>query len=343
METNKVVEETKEMEPESETNSRNKRIFSDASSEISLNTQKSSSEQSLNPSSYLQFVNNTNKKRRKLLDNFHHESFYRVKKHKNTKKERSLSPSSSLSSLSSESMSGLPFSETEDDSSTATRSTVGSATKQKSYNDDEVIECCSQSLVFASKNDKFLQQKSCSEKKIREKNRLHAVNLFGPSLSDKKLVVQSQPQQRLVPKEKEAKTDATRRSSFSLDHIKSPIVQKNSKLIDDLLINKEMEEEKNNKKKGRKRLFDANSYDYIDKAFDDVPDVQLEITVPLLKKTIHDNSTTKSNETSIPICGQKQPSVATSFENMTSNSSNLIDQDTYLTVTTQDSLFLGIF
>lgn len=287
IEKDKIIEETKADLSTVANSRRNERLESVASS-------SNSSEISLNQSLFIHSSNK--KKRRKLLENTHHESFYGVKKSKRD---------SSIDSVS------LDLSSSDDeDSNSITKSMLN-----VSNNDDEVIECCSQSLVFASKNDKILKLKSLSEKKIKENNKVKASTLFKPLLSEKKVskAIES-------PKILKEQVD---RLNFNKNFINSPSVEKNSKVIDEIMTSKENNEKLNSSsssssKRGPRRLFDAISHlDNIDSAFDE--------SKPSKSTTNTSVSTTKSSETSIPL-GQKQPSL-TSFSSE-NNSNN--DQEVYL-------------
>jgi hypothetical protein len=302
---------------------RSSRLLSSASSH--------GSNLSLNPSSAS--VNDTNdkKKRKKLLTDL--TEFHHIKKNKKRKKNKdlkskmssSLSSSSLSTSASSTSMSGLSF--TSDDTSTA--SSVDS-----NKNDFEVFELCSQSLVFESKKGKILKQKALSEKKFKEINKQLALKLFAPHSYGKKFKSQ-QPVTKLADINEELRVN---KSILNENYIKSPMLAKNSKLIDEILINKEQEQEKEVKKSGRRRLFNASSYDYIEKAFDTPIDDDKKA-----KKLINNStSTSKSNETSIPLA-QKNSSVNITNEQSkitsfltSSNSSvvngNLTDHERYLLV-----------
>ncbi len=286
IEKDKIIEETKAEQSTVANSRRNERLESVASS-------SNSSEISLNQSLFIHTSNK--KKRRKLLENTHHESFYGVKKSKRN---------SSIDTNSSD----LSSSDDEDSNSIAKSMLNGS------NNDDEVIECCSQSLVFASKYDKILKLKSLSEKKIKENNKVKASTLFKPLLSEKKVskAIES-------PKILKEQVD---RLNFNKNFINSPSVEKNSKVIDEIMTSKENNEKLNSSgKRGPRRLFDAISQlENIESAFDE--------SKPSKSTTTNTSvSTTKSSETSIPL-GQKQPSL-TSFSS--ENNSNT-DQEVYLIV-----------
>jgi hypothetical protein len=291
IEKDKIIEETKAEQSTVANSRRNERLESVASS-------SNSSELSLNQSLFIHTSNK--KKRRKLLENTHHESFYGVKKSKRN---------SSIDSIS------LDLSSSDDeDSNSITKSMLNGSNNDD--DDDDVIECCSQSLVFASKNEKILKLKSLSEKKIKENNKVKASTLFKPLLSEKKVskAIES-------PKILKEQVD---RLNFNKNFINSPSVEKNSKVIDEIMTSKENTEKLNSSgKRGPRRLFDAISQlDNIESAFDESKPSKSTTTT-----TNTSVSTTKSSETSIPL-GQKQPSL-TSFSSG-NNSNN--DQEVYLNV-----------
>ena len=292
IEKDKVIEETKAYQ---DTNSRcSERLLSVTSStgsEISLN-------QSIK-------ITTSNKKRRKLLQISHNDSFYQMKKTKRIKK-------GNLSSNSTDD-DDEPSSDDETNNSITKSIFNGpSSSVNKNDDDEEVIECCSQSLVFASKDDKILKLNSLSKKKIQENNKAKALSLFKPLSTEKK--VKKAPENPNILREQIDRLNMNRVS------INSPTVQKNSKLMDEIITSKENEQEKSkSNRRGPRRLFDATSQD-VDSAFDD----------PKPKTTTNSSiSTTKSSETSIPL-GQKQPSIITSFNS--ENTSNNDQQEAYLIV-----------
>ena len=149
LEKDKVIEETKEIKTQpsikiiNNDNTENIELSNSRVNRLLSATSSHSSDISLNLS--YKHV----KKRRKLLHNLH--EFYHLKKIKQPKKKvedlnllsLSTSLNSSVASSVSSSMSDLSYTS---DSSTKSTNESSSIAKR---DDDEVFECCSQSLVFA--------------------------------------------------------------------------------------------------------------------------------------------------------------------------------------------------
>lgn len=150
-----------------------------------------------------------------------------------------------------------------------------------SDNDDYVVEKCSQSIIFASKSEQKIKERSYSERKSRHQKKFLASSLFASRTNPVKRKNQNNnDSSSIINDTNYLPAQRLHRNTCSLNevYLKSPIVDENSKLIDKILIEKEKSVNKNissvvndtvliNKTSGRRRLFDGNSYDSIEKAF----------------------------------------------------------------------------
>jgi hypothetical protein len=110
-----------------------------------------------------------------------------------------------------------------------------------------VFELCSKSLIFAPKNSKAFKNKKCNTD-VKKYSKSHLPNIFAPI--SKSASKQTKPGQT---------TDAN-----ELD-TNSPKIMRNSRIVDEILTSNESHLTKTH---GRRRLFDHNSHDYVEKAFE---------------------------------------------------------------------------
>jgi hypothetical protein len=116
-----------------------------------------------------------------------------------------------------------------------------------------VFELCSKSMIFAPKNSKVLSNDKKSLSDVKKYTKSHLPNIFAP-------ISKSASKQQAT-----SKHDKQPGSTIDLNTHNSAKIMQNSRIIDEILTNKESELNRTNR---RRRLFNHNSHEYVEQAFE---------------------------------------------------------------------------